>query len=242
MNAIWLERMSDYQHSDVAITSASHIINHKVSREHALLRHFRKTAIPSMASPADIASTTALLLFEARSAKSFWNIFKELLPAHTKFPGRTPDGADPVNKLLDIGFHHITNIVKKYLTERDVSCALGLIHRARSSTSAPLAYDLVELFRADTVDSEVLRFFRLKKKPLASVDDEIAHFLYELNQRLEARHYISTFKQCHTYEYYIELQILHFIRAVNHNEVFVPLMLPDRHDSRCLTHAEEVVV
>jgi len=35
------------------------------------------------------------------------------------------------------------------------------------------------------------------------------------------------------YRYYMELQVLKFIKAVNHGEVYKPLSLPTRHDTRC---------
>lgn len=141
---------------------------------------------------------------------------------------------DIANRLLDIGYHHITAIVKKLLDGHDISAALGILHSARAADSAPLAYDLVELFRADIIDTEVLRFLHLKKKPLVMpTQQDIAHFLHEVNERLERKHYLKDFKMCHSYRYYMELQVLKFIKAVNHKQAFVPLYLPTRHDVRC---------
>ncbi len=128
------------------------------------------------------------------------------------------------------------------LEQQEISPALGLLHVARNADSAPLAYDLVEMFRADIVDAEVLRFLRLKKKVLTTVEQrDIGHFLHEVNERLQRQHYLRDFKMCHVYRYYMELQILKFIKAVNHGEIFEPLHLPTRHDTRCLTPTTSVV-
>ncbi len=86
------------------------------------------------------------------------------------------------------------------------------------------------------VDAEVLRYLHLKKKPIEDVDMHIAHFLHELNERLARPHYVRGFKECLPYRYYMELQTLKLISAVDHKEIFKPIHLPDRHDSRCLTH------
>jgi CRISPR-associated endonuclease Cas1 len=239
MNALWITRMSDYKHSPLALESAKRLIKVKIAQETALLRRYQRPVFKADFS--QIQTVGDILLTEARAARYFWRHFSELLPEGSGFLGRQPGAADPVNKLLDVGYHHVTGIVRKFLDERDVPVALGLLHVARTSASAPLAYDLVELFRADTVDAEALRFFRLKKKPLRTADEEIAHFLAKLNERLTRLHYLKNFGQCHTYRYYMELQILKFVKAVDHGEVFAPLHLPARHDTRCLTSRKPVL-
>lgn len=132
--------------------------------------------------------------------------------------------------------------MRKFLEAREVPAALGLLHVARKSDSSPLAYDLVELFRADTVDAEVLRFLRLKKKPLVTADKEIAHFLHEINERIERPHYLKDFCRCHSYRYYMEVQMLKFIAAVNHGKPFEPVHLPARHEGRCRLTANKAML
>jgi CRISPR-associated endonuclease Cas1 len=175
-----------------------------------------------------------LLLYEARAAKHFWKQYKILIPAWTLFPGRRARAKDVANSLLDIGYHHLANVVKKILEEHDVTLAPALFHVAHREKSAPLVYDLMELFRADIVDTEVLKYLRLKRVPLGTLEQKnISHFIYRLNKRLEKKYFLTDFKQCHTYRYYMELQIIKFIKAVNHKEVFQPIHLPQRHDTRC---------
>ncbi len=228
--------MCAYKHSPLGLESAKQIIEHKTRRESALLSHFGIESFPVDISHAQ--HIQELLLIEARAARHLWKHFRELLPNEYYFPGRVPGAKDVSNRLLDVGFHHLTNNVAAYLNARDVSTSLGLLHVPRTSDAAPLAYDLVELFRADIVDAEVLRYLRLKKKPITDPNTHIPHFLHEVNERLNRRHYLKDFKQCHTYRYYIELQILRFIHSVDHQRCFTPIALPDRHDSRCLTHKD----
>lgn len=183
-----------------------------------------------------------VLLAEARAAKQYWTALESLLPEWAHFEGRQPRRADIANQLLDIGYHHLTNKVRNILDERDVSPAMGILHAAHGASSAPLAYDLVELFRADVVDAETVRFLRMKKKPQKFEQKYIPIFLKSTNKRLEKRHYLKNFKQCHTYSYYMELQILKFIAAVNHRTTFEPIHLPMRHESRCRLTGKRYVV
>src|SRR3989344_1350434 len=240
MNALWLTRMCAYKHSPQALTTAKRLIGFKIERESVLLRRYKQlTFTPDFAPARTIGN---VLLIEARAAKHFRHAFRLLISPKIDFVGRTPGGRDLVNKLLDIGYHHVTNIVRKFLEARDVPAALGLLHVARKSDSAPLAYDLVELSRADTVDAEVLRFLRLKKKPLVTADKEVAHFLHEINERIERPHYLKDFCRCHSYRYYMEVQMLKFISAVNHVQPFEPMLLPARHETRCQLTQEQAVL
>jgi CRISPR-associated endonuclease Cas1 len=242
MNALWITRMAAYKNSSLCVESAKQLIRIKIERQSALLKKYKTPGIEADFGHAQ--TIAAVSLEEARAAKRYWHSFRSLIPVYASFAGRRPHAQDIGNRLLDIGYHHLTNIVKKLLEKHDISSTLGLLHVARLSDSAPLAYDLIELFRADIVDAEVLRFLRLKKKPLRSVEKELSHFLHEINERLERHYYLKDFRQCHTYRYYMELQILKCISAVNHRKPFDLLHLPTRHDSRCecLTFKDDMVV
>lgn len=139
-----------------------------------------------------------------------------------------------VNALLDLGYHNLTHQVINILKKYDIFPAPALFHVAHRSKSTPLAYDLVEMFRADIVEMQVLKFLRQKKQPLVSLHPkDIAIFLSRINRRLERKYFIKQFGYCQTYKYYMELQVLAFVKAVNHKTVFIPLSLPVRHESRC---------
>lgn len=232
MNAIWLTRICAYKNSPQSVESAKRLIAVKIERQNALLKKYKKTC--KATSIKDARTLQDILLEEARAAKLFWHEFKGLLPDGYDFPGRKPRTADIVNRLLDIGYHYLLNAVKKYLEERGVPPAIGLLHSARTAKSAPLAYDLMEIFRTDLIDTEVLHFIRLKKKKIGMLGQEdIARFITKVKERRERMHYLKEFKRCHTYAYYMELQVLKFIKAINHGNIFEPLPLPIRHDTRC---------
>jgi CRISPR-associated endonuclease Cas1 len=236
MNALWLTRMSAYKNSPLALESAKALIGKKIDRESALLARYHRQ--PATIRVASAISLQEVLLAEARAARHFWREFGALLPRGLAFSGRVIHGSDPVNRILDIGYHHLTGLVAKTLAKCGITPELGLLHVAHAATSAPLAYDLVELFRADIVDAEALRFFRLKKRvPPEIRPDDVARFIARANKRLDRRHYLRAFKGCRSYRYYMELQILKFERAVDRGEAFAPADLPTRHDARCLTCA-----
>ena len=88
--------------------------------------------------------------------------------ANFKRKSRTTDA---VNQLLDIGYHHIAAKLERIIVEKDISPSLGLIHWAHSANAKPLVYDLMELFRADLVDFVLLKYLRLKKKPILSAQE-----------------------------------------------------------------------
>jgi len=241
MNALWINRLCSYKRLPLSVESAKRLVEIKTERQDALLKKYKKKLSTNDILAA--ANIQAVLLSEARAAKLYWREFRLLLPSFLGFHGRKPRAADITNRLLDIGYHHLTNVVRKILDRNAVPSVMGILHVAHKTDSAPLAYDLVELFRADIVDAEVLRFLRLKKKVFINLDQrELAHFLHEVNERLERKYYLKDFKMCHPYTYYMELQILKFISAVNHKTVFDPLHLPARHDSRCsLTPTETML-
>jgi CRISPR-associated endonuclease Cas1 len=232
MNALWLNRIYTYKNSTQSVETVKKIIAIKIIRETLLIRRYKKYV--ALTSPANATTLNEILLIEARSAKQFWGVFAHIISPQYGFIGRKTGDSDIVNELLDIGFHHITQIVTKMLMQQNIPTEIGLLHTAHASNSSPLSYDLVELFRADLVGVELLRFLRLKKKPLHELSQKhIGHFLSAINKRMEHKYYLKEFRQCHTYKYYMELQILRFIKAVNHNQIFEPFTLPTRHDTRC---------
>lgn len=232
MNALWLNRIVAYKNSPMCIESIRRLIGLKIERQGNLLGKYKKK--PYISNINNMMSTQDILLEEARSAKYFWRHFRDLIAIQTTFLGRVPHSKDVTNHMLDIGYHHLTNMVKKILEQHSIPSAIGLLHIAKEMSSAPLAYDIVEMFRADVIDTEVLRFLRLKKKKFETLEQEdVGHFLHEVNERLEQEFFLKDFKICHKYCYYMELQIVRFIKAINHNEVFEPFYLPTRHEDRC---------
>jgi CRISPR-associated endonuclease Cas1 len=232
MNALWINRIYEYKNTPLCLETAKKIIYIKTEREKILLRKYGKEITKTNIHDIKLTATS-IFLYEARIARSFWREFRKLIPIYLGFPGREPHGNDLTNKLLDIGYHHLTNEVKKILLKYNIPFEVGILHIARNTTSAPLAYDLVEIFRSDIIDTEVLKFFRLKKKKIKKIDNQIAYFLSQVNKRLDRRYYLKELKACHNYRYYMELQILKFVKAINHKSIFNPVILPSRHEDRC---------
>lgn len=241
MNALWISRIAGYLHTPESFKTAQKIIIIKTNAQTNLLKRFSVPIKDIALSIYKTKDTCHLLLEEARHAKYFWTHYKTLLPPWIYFSGRVQHGEDIANKLLDIGYHHLANIIKAVCKEKDISTALGFLHIAHESTSQPLVYDLMELFRSDVVDREVLSFLRAKKKEILFLDSKnIAHFVSKIKKRLQSQVYIKEFKQCQTYQYYMDLQIVKLIKAVNHDEVFEPIVLPHRHEDRCRTKTVDI--
>ncbi len=229
MGTLFISRMARYSNHPYALASAEHIIRAKMASQCRLT----KCVFPIYKSPKD---TSTLLLTEARLARQYWKQYAKLLPAWTNFSGRKPHSgtSDITNTLLDIGYHYLNKKVNYLLKTHDISAAVGLFHVAKTDKSTPLVYDLMELFRVDVVDREVLHYCRLKKKPVTILTpQEISYFLSRIKRRLGRKVYLVSFHQCHSYEYAMELQILHFMKAVHDLEIFHPFHIPTRHDSRC---------
>lgn len=242
MNALWISRIADYIHTKEVLYTAKKIISIKTKAQNTLLKRSKLHTRENTIAIYRTKNIQELLLEEARHAKYFWVNYKKLLPQWTGFTHRTQHGEDVVNKLLDIGYHHITNVIKNICKEKDISTAVGFLHVAHKSTSEPLVYDLVELFRSDIVDREVLTFVRAKKKEINTLESKhIAHFVFKIKRRLQKKVYLKECKQCETYLYYMDLQITHLIKAVNHGEIFEPFVLPERHENRCGAKSVDIV-
>src|SRR3989344_883136 len=196
MNAIWITHIANYKKTEDCLASAQIILNIKNQRRELMLKNY-DVLLPHIRL-VNYRSAQRIMLAEGRAAQLFWKKFSLLIPNWCSFRKRMPGSDDIVNHLLDIGYHHITNIVRNILEKYDISPALGILHVARASTSAPLAYDLVEMFRADIVETEVLKFLRMKKVPIEKLRKrDTPIFLYRLNHRLNRRHFIKAFGQCH---------------------------------------------
>ncbi len=231
MNALWLERLYEYRNSTLALESAKTLLELKDSRRaHLLARYGKETKIYAYAP---CTSFEQVLLCEARNAKNFWRSYESLLPTWARPFSRKPRAKDSVNILLDISYHRLAQLVEKIISEKDISASIALIHRAHRAEAKPLVYDLMEMFRADVVDFTLIKYLRLKKKPIGSPQEHIGHLLHELQASQAKLYYLKDFKQCQTYGYYMDLQITKFIKAVNRREPFSPVLLPRRHDGRC---------
>lgn len=213
------------------LKSVKVILSLKAQRQYILMKKYK--IIISQSNFETKNSINSILLEEARIAHTFWSNVRKIILERFLFAGRKQESGDVTNKLLNIGYHHLKNKINTILEKYNTSSEIGLFHSARDSKSTPLSYDLMEMFRSDVVDSEVLKFLRLKKKEFVLNEKEISHFLNKINKRLEKEYYLKDFNRCHTYLYYMEIQILKLVKAVNYKQVFEPVCLPTRHENRC---------
>ncbi len=226
--------MSDYAHSSFALESAKNILHAKMKAQQILAKSHDQDIDFDHKSTKNVHTIENLLLLEARFAHKYWKSLRTILSGKVVFYGRKPQTNDPVNRLLDIGYHHLTGKVSALFQKHHMNTSIGLFHQPRTSTSEPLVYDFMELFRADIVDAELIKYFHLKKKPVQELNtDEIPLFLSRINIKLNKSFYLKNFSNCRSYHYYMELQILRFAKCVRTKQVFFPISIPRRHENRC---------
>ena len=164
-------RRCQHRRSDDAgfcLAAARAIVAGKIANGRVLLRrHYRFRA--GGQSPADEALHEAqahalratdletLRGVEGAAARAYFDAFAGLLPARWSFPGRRrqPPG-DPVNALLSYGYAVLFHNLLTLVAERGLDPYLGSLHAAHDGHPA-LVSDLMEEFRALTVDAVVLR-------------------------------------------------------------------------------------
>jgi CRISPR/Cas system-associated endonuclease Cas1 len=112
MNALWSERISAYRNTPEALETSRTLLTYKDARRSALLRKYR-IAI-RMGSYDSAKDYPQALLIEARNAKQFWKHYGTLLPSWCIPFARKPQNKDGVNRLLDIGYHHLAHVVEKH--------------------------------------------------------------------------------------------------------------------------------
>lgn len=232
MNSLWLQKMFEYKNSSNSFLTAQFIIQIKLNREATLLKRYKKPI--TIFDTSQTKNIRELMLLEARAAKHFWSQVSSILPEEYNFKHRKQHSKDIFNNLLDVGFHHLVNLTRTIIVKYNASPNVGLMHTAHRSKSEPLLYDLMEMFRSDLVVSTSITFLIQKKIILTKLDQkDIGNYVYKINKKLEKKFYIKELRYCVTYKYYMELQIEKFIKAVNHNQSFIAIHLPTRHDNRC---------
>lgn len=150
------------------LAAARAIVAGKIANGRVLLRrHYRFRAAGH--SPADealheaqahalrAADLETLRGVEGAAARAYFDAFAGLLPARWSFPGRRrqPPG-DPVNALLSYGYAVLFHNLLTLVAERGLDPYLGSLHATHDGHPA-LVSDLMEEFRALTVDTVVLR-------------------------------------------------------------------------------------
>lgn len=94
---------------------------------------------------------------EGAAAALYWRSFAELIPAPWQFGKRQAHPApDPINALLSLGYTLLYQATAGLIQARGLNAHLGMLHFPGGDHLA-LASDLMEVFRAYTVDACVLK-------------------------------------------------------------------------------------
>jgi CRISPR-associated protein Cas1 len=104
----------------------------------------------------DIAtSIDSIRGIEGQAGAEFWPAYGRLLPAEfTIVTRRRNDGATRTDVLLDFAAHLVTREVETLVRRHGLHPGFGILHTVRAR-SGPLAWDLVEAFRAPLIEGFV---------------------------------------------------------------------------------------
>lgn len=175
-----------------------------------------------------------IFLLEALAARQYWISYKKIIHEKYKWDGRCPKKHDPVNDLLDIGYHYLMGIVSRIFEEIELPYELGFLHKAQSRKAKPLVYDFVEWLRPIIVDKSVLIYLRKKKLRIEKLTPrDIGLFVNLLKRQLIRLYYHKGLGYCITLEYWIRLNCLSLLHGINHN-TYPSWNFPSlRHETRC---------
>lgn len=146
---------------------AAGFVTGKIANSLTMLRRWnRHRALPdaaeifdrlrlARANASEATSVSQLRGIEGAAAATYWRALGRLIPEQWRFDGRRRNPpCDPVNSMLSYGYTVLYYNVLTLLVGRGLHPQLGFLHAARSGYH-PLAYDVMEEFRAPIVDALV---------------------------------------------------------------------------------------
>lgn len=132
----------------------------------AALRKIRRSAIAL--PPAGLEDLRPQLLgLEGAGARIYWNAMALILNPVHGFPGRDPDGCDPVNASLNLGYGILLSHVWGAAMNAGLEPFAGFLHTDRSGKPS-LALDLMEELRQPIVDRPIFAWLYKGGKPAVS--------------------------------------------------------------------------
>ncbi len=237
MNAKFAERLLIYRDKN-RLSFSKTILLQKIENQFSIVsnrRRFEKYRM-EIVSARDIQN---LLLIEGRAAREYWKLFGVEVTKGSKIIwfGRKPHKDDVANKLLDIGYHYLTQKITDLFDSLDFPVEFGFSHKAQSKKAVPLVYDFIEWLRPFMVDEILLRFVHKKKKSIDMSNKKIIPiFLSKIKQKFEQKYFHRNLDYCITLEYWIKILILEFMGVVNGGkEQYKPIFPSLRHETRCKT-------
>jgi CRISPR-associated endonuclease Cas1 len=228
VNAKWVEKIIGYKETPLTFLLIQKILQEKIERQFWFIKK------PLSEKILLTQSNQEILLIEARCAKNYWHFWKTRLNSTIHFPGRIQHGTDPVNHLLDIGYHFLNQHIQKTCEELDIPTEIGFLHKAQNKDSHPLVYDVMEWLRPYIVDHVVFSYVHKKKKPNTTITQkDIAIVVSKIQKRLEEKVYHKERKVCIHRKYWIKLYLLEIRNAVSEKREAYFVFPPKRHDTRC---------
>lgn len=135
----------------------------ELREESRRLEALARKALSVAAQSADDAREP-LLVIEAHAAKTYWGSYAAALPPTIGFDSRDKDSADPVNTALNYGYGILYRECFRAAYLAGLDPYAGFLHTDRSGKPV-LTFDLIEPFRAPTVDWVVLTLARTERLP-----------------------------------------------------------------------------
>lgn len=232
MNAKTLERIVHFRF-DMGKDVIKEIMYRKISYQFSLIGKKARLAF-YRERLSKVEAVEDIFIVEALAAREYWSYFKTLVSKKCDWKSRSPRAYDPVNKLFDIGYHHLTQVIAKTFEDIGLPYELGLLHKAQSKSSKPLVYDFMEWLRPIVVDRSVLVFLRKKKRKFEKITPrDIGLFINMIKNRFAQPHYHKKLGYCVSLEYWMRLNALSLLSAINHHCKPSWKFPSLRHESRC---------
>jgi CRISP-associated protein Cas1 len=102
---------------------------------------------------------------EGSGARIYWKALASLLDSSLGFPGRDPDGSDPVNAALNLGYGILLSHVWGAVMNAGLEPFAGFLHTDRSGKPS-LGLDLMEELRQPIVDRAIFGWLYKGGKPI----------------------------------------------------------------------------
>lgn len=133
-----------------------------------------------------------LFSIEGRVASHYWDMVKMLLDGAVEFPGRERKGAtDLVNSMLNYGYAVLQSRVLIELYRAGLNPSVSFLHVPQKGNPT-LAFDVMEVFRPQTVDRVVIAEIRRHQKVFQTdhagqlTQEARRHLIRQINNRLVA--------------------------------------------------------